>query len=191
MSPVLQPKKGKKHHILRSLSELIHDHLWHLSLPGTSPRYKVKSHSCLPDEENCFPNFHIGKKNRFYFYVFLIIQPCGIIRLARPAQAFSISDIQHFVVNLAVLDYGNSSRIPVSHQDYSTCFVGETPVLMFQQLLPCWELHRFAKRLGVRIQRASPCKHHQRGWALLLPAAARSEANGILVVSCQVFSVIW
>lgn len=147
MSPVLQPKKGKKHHILYSLSELIHDCLQHLSLPGTSPRYKVKSHSCLPDEENCFPRLHIGKKKNFYFYVLFTVEPCRIFRLVQPVQTFSISDIQYFLVNLALLYYGNSARIPVSHQDYSTCFVGETPVLMFQQQLPCWELLKFAECL--------------------------------------------
>lgn len=132
----------------------------------------------------------MGKKNNFYFYVLFTIQPCRIFRLVQPVQTFSISDIQYFLVNLALLYYGNSARIPVSHQDYSTCFVGETPVLMFQQQLPCWELLKFAECL----ERTSK-EHH-----LEMPCGRPGPASPscyqewgwwILVVSCHVFSVIW
>lgn len=68
MSPVLYPKKGKKHHILHSLSELIYDHVRYLSLSGTSPMLQDKESQlfAITDKENCFPYFHIDKEIDFF-----------------------------------------------------------------------------------------------------------------------------
>lgn len=174
MSPVLYPGKGKKRHILRSLSALIHDRVWHQSLSGTSPvtQDKESQFFAITDKKNCFACFHIGKEINFCSTAtFLLIFVCvayGII--LQNSQTSKNTQYSKYAVRSCEARKAVrwKSQIPQGFQDLAKII----PLgARFEEKLTgsCTKLLSASE--GGRIRhgwKASLCKSERGGWALLL-----------------------
>lgn len=185
MSPVLYPKKGKKHHILHSLSELIYDHVWYLSLSGISPMLEDKESLlfAITDKENCFPHSHMDKEIDLssaycYFWKASINTFSYCIVLQNIQTSKNTQYLKYPVLNCeagkAVLQ---KPQIQQGFQDLARIiplgahFVGEA-LLRLNGSCHAWELHKPAKCLRAwedpPCPESTPLQKQLGAWALLL-----------------------
>lgn len=149
MSPVLYPEKRKKRHILRSLSALIHDRVWHLSLSETSPviRDKESQLFAITDKTKCFAHFHIGKEINFCSaYCYFSVNICLCFLWDNPTE-YPVQYSKYPVISCEARNAMRwKSRIPQGFQDLAKMIpLGACFEEKLNGSCHAWELHKAVK----------------------------------------------